>query len=134
MEFNTGSTFEYPFEFTQEDIELFAKVSGDHNPIHLDEEFASKSRFGKRIAHGMFGASIISKVMGMHFPGPGSVYLKQSLEFMRPMYVGEKYMVEVKVESIDEKRRAVLSTLIKDVNTKKICTKGEAQILLAENQ
>ncbi|MFQ3576555.1 MAG: MaoC family dehydratase [Cytophagales bacterium] len=131
MEFNVGSTFEYPFEFSQEDIVLFAKVSGDHNPIHLDEDFASQSRFGKRIAHGMFGASIISKVMGMHFPGPGSVYLKQSLEFMRPMFAGEKYVVEVKVEEIDEKKRAKLSTVIKDLTTKKVCTKGEAQILLA---
>jgi acyl dehydratase len=128
--FEVGSEHRHTFTITQKQVEAFAEVSGDHNPIHLDEEFAAGTRFGKRIIHGMFGASIISFVMGMKFPGPGSVYLKQSLEFKRPMFPEVEYEGVFVVKAIDEKRRATVQTNIFDKATGKICTEGEALIML----
>ena len=128
--FEVGSEHRHTFTITQKQVEAFAEVSGDHNPIHLDEGFASKTRFGKRIIHGMFGASIISYVMGRKFPGPGSVYLKQNLEFKRPMYPEVEYEGVFVVKAIDDKKRATVKTNIYDKATGKICTEGEALIML----
>ncbi|HTF81646.1 MAG TPA: MaoC family dehydratase [Cytophagales bacterium] len=129
-QFNVGSEYRHTFTITQQQVDAFAEVSGDKNPIHLDAEFASSTRFGKRIIHGIFGASIISYVMGMHFPGPGSVYLKQNLEFKRPMFPDVTYEGVFIVKAIDDKRRATVQTNIYDKATGKICTEGEALIML----
>ncbi len=128
--FEVGSIFKHSFIITQEEVIKFAEVSGDHNPIHLNDEYAKETIFKKPIIHGMFGASIISYVMGMKFPGPGSVYLKQNLEFMRPMFVNVEYEGVFTVVSIDEKNRASVETNIYDKTTGKVCTKGEALIML----
>src|SRR5947209_15622980 len=71
-----------------EDVIGFANLSGDHNPIHLSEHFARKTRFGERIAHGLYTASLISAVLGMYLPGPGAVYLSQTLNFRGPVRIG----------------------------------------------
>src|SRR3990172_4236067 len=84
-----GFQYKYEFSFSDDDIIGFAKVSGDHNPIHLDEEYASKTIFKKRIIHGFLGGSVFSKVFGTIVPGEGTIYLSQSLKFMGPMYIGE---------------------------------------------
>lgn len=128
--FEVGSEHRHTFTITQQQVEAFAEVSGDKNPIHLDETFAASTRFGKRIIHGIFGASIISYVMGMKFPGPGSVYLKQNLEFKRPMYPDTEYEGVFVVKNIDDKKRATIQTNIFDKATGKICTEGEALIML----
>ncbi len=128
--FIEGSVHHHVFTITQQQVEMFAEVSGDKNPIHLDEEYAKNTKFGKRIIHGMFGASIISFVMGMKFPGPGSVYLKQNLEFKRPMFPDTEYEGVFTVKAIDDKKRATVQTNIYDKLTGKICTEGEAVILL----
>ena len=92
---------------TEDDILLFALVSGDHNPIHLDAEYAEKSLFGKRIAHGFLIGSLISAVLGNDMPGPGSIYLVQTLKFLAPIHIGDTVTVTVKVVAIREDKRII---------------------------
>lgn len=88
---------------TEEDVAKFADVSGDHNPIHLDKDFAAGSLFGQRIGHGMFTASLFSAVIGMTLPGPGAVYLNQTLSFKAPVLIGDVIVVTVEVAELTEK-------------------------------
>jgi 3-hydroxybutyryl-CoA dehydratase len=92
---------------TEDDILLFALVSGDHNPIHLDAEYAEKSLFGERIAHGFLIGSLISAVLGNDMPGPGSIYLGQTLKFLAPIHIGDTVTVIVKVVAIREDKRII---------------------------
>ena len=92
---------------TEDDILLFALVSGDHNPIHLDAEYAEKSLFGKRIAHGFLIGSLISAVLGNDMPGPGSIYLGQTLKFLAPIHIGDTVTVIVKVVALREDKRII---------------------------
>ena len=92
---------------TEDDILLFALVSGDHNPIHLDAEYAERSLFGKRIAHGFLIGSLISAVLGNALPGPGSIYLGQTLRFLAPIHIGDTVTVTVKVVALREEKRIV---------------------------
>lgn len=89
------------------DVEVFASVSGDVNPIHLDESYAAGTRFGQRIAHGMFTASLISAVIGTKMPGPGAVYLSQTLRFLAPVKIGDVVAATVSVAELIEKGRRV---------------------------
>ncbi len=88
-----------------EDVVGFAELSGDHNPIHLSEHFAKKTRFGERIAHGLYTASLISAVLGMYLPGPGAVYLHQTLNFKGPVKIGDVVAISVEVIELIEKGR-----------------------------
>jgi 3-hydroxybutyryl-CoA dehydratase len=90
-----------------EDVVGFAELSGDHNPIHLSEHFARKTRFGGRIVHGLYTASLISAVIGMRLPGPGSVYISQSLNFRGPVKIGDVVCVSVEVAELVAKGRRV---------------------------
>src|SRR5213080_2650720 len=92
---------------TEDDILLFALVSGDHNPLHLDAEYAEKSLFGKRIAHGFLIGSLISAVLGNDLPGPGSIYLGQTLKFLAPIHIGDTVTVTVKVIGVREDKRLI---------------------------
>jgi len=83
--------------FTQEDVEVFARISGDCNPLHLDHAFATKTRFGRCIVHGALVSSLISAVLGMQLPGPGSIYLSQELKFLKPVYPGDTVTAQVEV-------------------------------------
>lgn len=122
--------FEMTFSFTQEQVELFARVTGDYNPIHLDDAYAAKSIFKTKIMHGFLSASVFSKIIGMHFPGNGAVYLSQTLDFVKPMYVNTSYKAIVKViESITEKNRFILETTIHNNVNNEITLKGNALIL-----
>jgi acyl dehydratase len=122
--------FVYEFQFSQRDVEAFARVTGDNNPVHLDPEYAAKTMFKRPIMHGMLGASLFSKVFGTLFPGEGTIYLKQSLNFLKPMYVDTPYVAEFTVkEVIPDKNRAIIETLIKDKASGNVCTSGEALIM-----
>jgi 3-hydroxybutyryl-CoA dehydratase len=89
------------------DIEAFAEVSGDKNPVHLDEDYAAKTMFKERIAHGMLSAAYISAVFGMQMPGPGAIYMSQTLQFKAPVKIGDTVVTTVKVaELVPEKKRA----------------------------
>src|SRR5438128_8858993 len=94
------------------DVVGFAQLTGDRNPIHLSEHFAAKTSFGRRIAHGLYTASLISAVLGTRLPGPGAVYISQTLNFRAPVKIGDTVLVTVTVrELIPEKSRARLSCL-----------------------
>ncbi len=129
MKLKVGDLFEISFRFSQDEVIAFAKLTGDANPIHLDPVFAAQTPFKKPIIHGMLSATIFSKILGMDFPGNGSIYLKQNLEFLRPMYVEQEYIAKVNIVSIDtNKQRAILSTQILDLQTQKTTIKGEAEV------
>ena len=110
-ELSVGQTVTREYTITESEVRAFADASGDHNPLHLDEEYAQGTRFGRRIAHGMLLGSYISALIGMELPGEGTIYMKQELNFLRPVYYGDVIRVEIRVaELIPEKKRAVLST------------------------
>lgn len=116
------------FHFTQEHVILFSEASGDTNPIHLDDKYASNTIFKQKIIHGFLGGSIFSKILGTNFPGEGTIYLKQTLSFKRPMYINTTYTAIVDVLEIDEnKSRAKISTNILDTNGNIVIT-GEALV------
>lgn len=106
-----GQNAEYKRTITEEDIEKFAEVSGDHNPIHLDESYATKTFFKGRIAHGMLSVSFISTVLAQELPGPGSIYLKQDIDFRKPVRIGDTITARVEIiYKDDEKERITLRT------------------------
>ena len=122
----------YSFErfISAEDVRQFAEVVGDLNPIHLDAEFAEKSFFKKRIVHGAFLAGLISKVLGVDFPGQGTVYISQNSVFKRPVYVDTTVTVQVKVTQVlPEKRRLILETTILNSDGE-VCLAGSATVWL----
>lgn len=92
---------------TEDDILLFAVVSGDKNPLHLSAEYAEQSLFGKRIAHGFLIGSLISAILGNQLPGPGSIYLGQTLRFVAPVHIGDTVTVAVKVVALREDKRII---------------------------
>lgn len=100
---------------TDEAVREFARLSGDNNPIHLDEEYASRTRFKRRIAHGMMTASLLSKVAGTQLPGPGSIYLNQHMKFKNPAYIGDTVTAEIKVLNIRPDKPIIsLSTIVRN--------------------
>ena len=114
---------------TEADIAAFAGVSGDTNPIHLHDGFARTTRFGQRIAHGMLSAGFISAVIGTRLPGPGSVYISQTMNFTAPVLIGETITAIVTVSALDEKRRRV-TLKTQCLNGDKVVIDGEAIILV----
>ena len=96
---SVGMTETYLKEVKSSDVIGFAEISGDRNPIHLSEHFAARTQFGSRIAHGLYTASLISAVIGTRLPGPGAVYMSQTLKFLAPVRIGD--MVEAKVEVVE---------------------------------
>lgn len=114
---------------TDADIAAFAGVSGDTNPIHLHDGFARTTRFGQRIAHGMLSGSFISTVIGTKLPGPGAVYVSQTMAFMAPVMIGDTITAVATVTAIDEKRRRV-TLKTQCLNGEKIVIDGEAVVLV----
>ena len=116
-----GMTAVYAKTVTETDIVLYAGISGDDNPVHLNEEYAAKTMFKGRIAHGMLSAAFISAVIGTRLPGPGSIYLRHSLEFKAPVRIGDTVTARATVaEVIADKKRAVIDT---------VCTVGETVVI-----
>lgn len=114
---------------TNRDIQLFAAVSGDVNPAHVDALYAKSSHFHEIIAHGMLGASLISTVLGTRFPGPGTIYLGQSLKFLKPVHIGDTLTVTVTVKSLDaDKHRLILDTRCVDQEGD-VVIEGEAEVM-----
>ena len=128
-----NTVYKHKFSFSQDDVILFAKVSGDNNPLHLDAEFAATTAFKKPIIHGALASSVFSKIMGTEFPGYGSVYLKKISEYKRPMFVDTQYEAIFTVTFINaDKHTAEISTEIFDVETGKKTTEGMAVIMNKE--
>jgi acyl dehydratase len=121
--------FTYSYSFTQADVEQFARLTGDHNPIHLDADYAAKTAFRRPIMHGFLAGSIFSKVMGTLFPGEGTVYLKQTMEFLQPMYVDIEYEAVFTVVEIGERSTATIRTQVFEKASRKETIRGEAQVM-----
>jgi 3-hydroxybutyryl-CoA dehydratase len=124
-----GQIHESSFTITGEMIESFAEATGDHNPIHLDEEYARGTIFENRVAHGMLQAGILSGVLGTRFPGVGTIYLSQSLKFLKPVFIGDRITFRLRVvELLREKNRARLETVCINQRGETILT-GEALVM-----
>ena len=105
------------FSFSQEQINHFAELSGDKNPIHIDADYAAKTSFGRTIVHGVFTISVFSQIIGMEFPGEGTIYLGQDLDFKRPVFPDQTYTARLEVmEVIEGKHIASIKTQIFDPN------------------
>ncbi len=128
-EFKVGMKEEVKKTITNEDIQKFAEVSLDFNPIHMDEEAGKNSIFGKRIAHGMISAGLISAVLGTKLPGEGAIYMSQELKFMAPVFIGDTITAICEIEElISEKNRVVLKTIVVNQDGKEVVT-GKATLL-----
>ena len=125
-----GDTAEATKSITEADIERFASLTGDHNPIHLDEAFAKTTRFGGRIAHGMLTASLISSVLANKLPGRGSVYLGQTLQFVSPVFPGDEVTARVTVKGVREDKKIVKLETICVNQRSEIVIRGEATVLV----
>jgi 3-hydroxybutyryl-CoA dehydratase len=114
---------------SEADVIKFAEVSGDTNPVHLNEDYAKTTMFGGRIAHGILTAGLISAVLGTKLPGPGAIYLSQSLKFRAPVKLGDEATAQVVVTAIDqEKRRVTLATSVSVAD--KVVLEGEAVVMV----
>lgn len=128
-EIHIGDSASLRRTLTLKDIQLFAIMSGDINPAHLDEDYAQKDMFHKIIAHGMWGGSLISTILGTLLPGPGTIYLSQSFKFLRPVGIGDTITARVTVTHKHAKRPAVtLDCFCINQNGKKVIT-GTARVL-----
>jgi len=128
-----GDTFNHTFKFTQAQVDSFAQISGDNNPIHLDAEYAAQTQFKKPIIHGIFSASIFSKYFGTVWPGEGSIYLGQTIQFLRPMYVETEYEMQAVIKEIESARnKATIACKIIDKATGKSTMTGEATMMHKE--
>ena len=112
---------------TEDDIRLFAQVSGDYNPAHLDAEYAANTPFGGVIAHGMFGGALISTVLGTQLPGPGTVYMEQSLKFTRPVRPGDALTITLTCTEKGDKQKVVFDCVVVNQDGKAVI-KGEAVV------
>jgi acyl dehydratase len=130
MNYQIGDSDEITKTITSSDIEMFADVTGDHNPIHVDDAFAKTSRFGRRIAHGMLTASLISSVLANKLPGEGSVYLGQTLQFVAPVFPGDEVTARVTVKEIREDKPILKLETICLNQRNEIVIRGQATVLV----
>ncbi|MFX1369343.1 MAG: MaoC family dehydratase [Promethearchaeota archaeon] len=128
-----GQSAEVVHTVTEEDIKTFGDLSGDYNPVHFDEEWAKTTMFKGRIAHGILTAAFISAAIGMKLPGPGTVYMSQSMKFLGPVRIGDTITARVEIVDLnDEKQRVTLKTTC--TNQKgKVVLDGEALITLMKS-
>jgi len=127
--FKVGEWAELTRTVTEEDIYLFAGITGDRNPLHTSSDFAARSRFGERIAHGMLTAGLISATLGTRLPGPGSIYISQTLHFLAPVRIGDEITARVEIVEILPKRQLRMRTQCVNQQSE-VVLEGEAVILL----
>jgi len=130
MELKIGDKFSTERLVTDEVIRKFADVSGDHNPIHLDDEVAKKTRFGKRIAHGMLSGAFISAVLGYELAERNIVYLSQTLKFTAPVYIGDTVTATATVTNIREDKPIVTLETVCTNQNGEVLVKGEAAVMI----
>lgn len=104
-DFQIGETASFSKTITESDIYAYAGISGDFNPVHVNAEFAKKTRFKERIAHGMLTAGLVSAVLGMKLPGPGAIYLSQQMEFLKPVRIGDTITATAEVQAYNPDKR-----------------------------
>jgi 3-hydroxybutyryl-CoA dehydratase len=129
--FTVGEEATFSRVFTHDHVQTFSRLSGDTNPIHLDEDYAKQTRFGGRIVHGMLVASLISTALGTILPGAGSVYVSQQISFRAPARIGEQLTARVRVTDWDATRgRMTLDTEVTNERNERLIV-GEAKMVLA---
>ena len=127
-----GQSATFTKTVSETDIVMFAGITGDLNPLHVNQSWAEQSQFGGRIAHGILTAGFVSTVIGMHLPGPGAIYLKQSLTFVRPVRIGDTVTARAEViELVPGRRRIRLKTTVDNQRSERVVD-GEAVVMLAE--
>lgn len=124
-----GMYGEYSQTITDADIKAYAGLSGDNNPVHMDEDYAAQSRFKKRIAHGLYSTGFFSAIFGTKIPGPGCVYVSQSIEFKRPVYIGDTITARVEIFKINHETSRV-HFLTRCYVKNKVVIDGEAVIYI----
>jgi 3-hydroxybutyryl-CoA dehydratase len=128
-ELTIGQTASYTKTLTEDDITLFAAVSGDVNPVHLDADFAANTQFKQRIAHGMWTGAIISAALALELPGPGTIYLGQSLSFRAPVFIGDTITVKLEVtDKRDDKKFVTLACVAVNQDGRTV-VKGSAEVI-----
>mgnify|MGYP001229904846 CR=1 FL=1 len=125
-----GQSKSFEKEITDNDIKIFSEITGDKNPVHTDDKFAKETIFKKRIAHGFLTGSLISTVIATKLPGPGSVYLKQDIKFLAPVFIGDTVKAKVTVLEIMVEKKKVKLTTECFVLEKKVL-EGSAEILVS---
>jgi len=129
QEINLGASASFTKTVTETDVILFAGLSGDFNPAHMDAEAARSGMFGQRIAHGMLSAGFISNVLGNYLPGPGTIYMGQELKFLKPVFLGDTVTATATVvERIEEKNRLKLETVVTNQRGEKVIV-GTATVM-----
>ena len=127
-----GDTYTENVQFTQANVDIFAQVTGDNNPIHVDPVYAATTPFGKPIVHGFYAGSVFSKVFGTTWPGEGTIYLYQEMSFRAPVFVDQKYTATFEIIEIDtEKHRAIVRCQLED-SEGKVAITGSAKLLHKE--
>lgn len=132
-QFSIGQKASCSKTFTETDVVLFAGLSGDFNPIHVDAEYAKQTKFKKRIAHGLLTSSLISQLLGMRLPGEGSIYLNQTMRFRLPVYIGDTVTASAMIKEINQEKKTI--TLVTECHNqyKQLVLEGEATLLTPAN-
>lgn len=133
-DYKVGDKAENAKTITEADVALFAEISGDFNPLHMNEAFARKSQFGKRVVHGCFSSALISAVIGMKLPGPGALYVSQTSNFQKPVFLGDTLTATAEVSEKFTKKEGMLkflklSTVVTNQNGV-VVTDGEALVII----
>jgi len=132
-EISVGDTASFQKTITETDVYMYSGITGDINPAHINEEFMKTSMFKGRIVHGMLTAGLVSAVLGMRLPGPGTIYLGQTLEFTAPVRFGDTILAEVEVlKKTDKKKNVVLNTICTNQDGK-VVLRGQATVLPPQN-
>lgn len=131
MAFKVGDQMSITVTVTEKMVQQFAEMSGDFNPVHMDEEHAKKTRFGRRIAHGMISAAIISRALAMEL-GPGGIYLAQTLKFVNPIFINDTVVIGLSVKSLRSSGIGVIETTVTKEGSGEVCVKGEATIMAGD--
>jgi len=123
-----NDTYTYNVTFNQSNVNIFAEITGDNNPIHLDADFAKNTIFGRPIVHGFYSASVFSMVFGTKFPGEGTIYMYQDMKFLAPVFVDQPYKAIFEVLEVNiEKHIGIIKCVLEDENGK-IVIEGVAKL------
>ena len=132
-EIMVGVKTKFTVQINESTINEFARISGDHNPLHMDEQYAAKTQFGKRVCHGMLLASFFSRLVGMYMPGKNTLYFSQTLNFQTPCFVGDKVTIEGEVIDKSQSTRIITIKTTAHNQVGKCLVDGIAKVIVREN-